>query len=89
MLKQKRGSIIAISSLVGRMPVPCYAVYAATKHALHGFFDSLRVELVGCGITPDQVNGISICKKKTKKKKETNKQTKNGTDFFLFDFLGF
>jgi len=39
------GSIIAVSSVAGQMGVPYVAIYSASKHALHGFFDSLRQEL--------------------------------------------
>ena len=34
-----------ISSLQGRVGVPLHTGYAGAKHALHGFFDSLRLEL--------------------------------------------
>ena len=37
--------IIAISSGAGKVAVPKQSVYSGTKHALHGFFDSFRLEL--------------------------------------------
>ena len=49
-LKESRGLIVAVSSLAGLTGVPCRTAYAATKHALFGFFDSLRVELLGTGV---------------------------------------
>jgi NAD(P)-dependent dehydrogenase (short-subunit alcohol dehydrogenase family) len=44
-LRQSRGLITVISSLQGRVGVPLHTGYAGAKHALHGFFDSLRMEL--------------------------------------------
>ena len=32
------------TSIVGKIGTPLRSTYAATKHALHGFFDSLRAE---------------------------------------------
>jgi corticosteroid 11-beta-dehydrogenase isozyme 1 len=37
--------IIAVSSGAGKVAVPKQSVYGGTKHALHGFFDSFRLEL--------------------------------------------
>ena len=39
------GQIVVVSSLAGHVGTPKTAVYSATKHALHGFFDALRIEL--------------------------------------------
>jgi NAD(P)-dependent dehydrogenase (short-subunit alcohol dehydrogenase family) len=44
-LKQSKGLITAICSIQGRIGVPFHTGYAASKHALHGFFSSLRYEL--------------------------------------------
>src|SRR5262249_36159463 len=44
-LRQSQGLITVISSLQGRVGVPLHTGYAAAKHALHGFFDSLRIEV--------------------------------------------
>jgi dehydrogenase/reductase SDR family member 7B len=44
MLEKKKGHFVAISSLVGKFGTPYRSAYAASKHALHGFFDSLRYE---------------------------------------------
>jgi dehydrogenase/reductase SDR family member 7B len=44
-LKRKSGHFAVISSLVGKFGSPYRSAYAASKHALHGFFDSLRAEL--------------------------------------------
>jgi short-subunit dehydrogenase len=53
-LTRKRGHIVTISSITGKFGTPFRSGYAASKHALHGFFDSLRAELwkdVGDAIT--------------------------------------
>lgn len=49
-LKKSRGLLVAISSLTGKFGVPTRTGYAASKHAMQGFFDSLRVELRGTGV---------------------------------------
>ncbi|UCD38972.1 MAG: SDR family oxidoreductase [Fidelibacterota bacterium] len=50
-LKASRGRIVVISSLAGKTGVPTRTGYSASKHALHGFFDALRVELSGSGVS--------------------------------------
>lgn len=45
MVNQKAGHFVVTSSLVGKFGSPWRSSYAAAKHALHGFFDSLRTEL--------------------------------------------
>lgn len=44
-LQRKSGHIVTISSVTGIFGTPYRSAYAASKHALHGFFDSLRAEL--------------------------------------------
>ena len=48
-----QGFIVVISSVAGFAPLTGRTGYAASKHALHGFFDSLRteVEAAGVGVT--------------------------------------
>jgi NAD(P)-dependent dehydrogenase (short-subunit alcohol dehydrogenase family) len=45
-----RGHIVNVASAAGRVAVPGEAVYTATKHAVVGFGEALRVELRGTGI---------------------------------------
>jgi NAD(P)-dependent dehydrogenase (short-subunit alcohol dehydrogenase family) len=40
------GAIIATGSVMARVPLPTFSSYAASKHALRGFLNSLRIELV-------------------------------------------
>jgi len=49
-LRASRGLLVAISSLSGLTGVPSRTAYSASKHAMQGFFDSLRVELRGSGV---------------------------------------
>jgi short-subunit dehydrogenase len=50
-LKKTRGRLVAISSLTGRNGVPTRTLYSGTKHAMAGFFDSLRIELRDEGVS--------------------------------------
>lgn len=50
-LKASRGRIVGIASLTGLTGVPTRSGYAASKHAMRGFFDSLRIELEDSGVT--------------------------------------
>ena len=45
LLRQKFGHIVVVSSVMGIIGTPYRSGYAAAKHALHGFFDSLRAEV--------------------------------------------
>lgn len=49
-LLERRGLIVVISSVAGFAPLYGRSGYAASKHALHGLFDSLRSELAGSGV---------------------------------------
>jgi NAD(P)-dependent dehydrogenase (short-subunit alcohol dehydrogenase family) len=49
-LKRSRGLLVAISSLCGKTAVPTRTGYVASKHAMQGFFDTLRIELQGSGV---------------------------------------
>jgi short-subunit dehydrogenase len=51
-----RGLVIAISSVAGFSPLVARTGYAASKHGLHGFFDSLRTE-----VQPDGVDVLVVC----------------------------
>ncbi len=52
-LLERRGRIVVMSSIAGFAPLATRAAYAASKHALHGFFESLRAEhrADGLGVT--------------------------------------
>lgn len=50
-LKRSRGQIVAVASLTGLTGVPTRTAYSASKHALFGLYDSLRIELRGTGVS--------------------------------------
>jgi short-subunit dehydrogenase len=50
-LKKTKGQIIGISSLAGRNGIPKRSGYAASKHAMVGFFDTLRIEIAEYGVS--------------------------------------
>lgn len=44
MIEQQGGHLVVTSSVAGKHAVPHHSAYCAAKHALHGYFDTLRVE---------------------------------------------
>ncbi|MDA1080953.1 MAG: SDR family oxidoreductase [Gemmatimonadetes bacterium] len=55
-LKTSRGRVLAVGSLSGKIGVPLRSGYAAAKHALTGFMDSLRIELDGTGVSVTMIH---------------------------------
>ncbi|HEU4951355.1 MAG TPA: SDR family oxidoreductase [Holophagaceae bacterium] len=49
-LKASKGLLVPVASVAGYAGIPMRTVYAASKHAVVGFFESLRVELRGSGV---------------------------------------
>ncbi len=49
-LRARRGRVAVMSSVAGFAPLIGRSAYAASKHALHGWFDTLRAELAGSGV---------------------------------------
>lgn len=73
MISNQSGHIVIISSLVGKFGTKFRSAYAASKHALHGYFDSLRTEI-------DPKISISIiCPGFIKTNVTINALTANGT----------
>jgi NAD(P)-dependent dehydrogenase (short-subunit alcohol dehydrogenase family) len=50
MRRQGSGRIVNISSVMGFIPAPFLALYAASKHALEGYSESLDHEIRGSGV---------------------------------------
>jgi len=50
-LQASRGRIVAVSSLAGLIGVPGRTAYSASKFAMTGFFEALRAELAGAGVS--------------------------------------
>lgn len=51
MLKNKNGKIVVISSIAGKFGFYLRSSYSAAKHALHGYFESLRLEVEKKGVS--------------------------------------
>src|SRR5262249_30786777 len=49
-VKKTRGSLVAVSSLTGKRGTPSYAIYGASKFAIQGLYESLRLELAADGV---------------------------------------
>lgn len=45
MVKRREGTIVCVSSVVGKIPIPYRSSYTASKHALQAFCDCLRAEM--------------------------------------------
>jgi len=45
MIERKNGQLVVTSSVAGKYGVPLRSAYCAAKHALHGYFDTMRIEL--------------------------------------------
>jgi len=58
--KQKHGKIITVGSLLGLVSLPNVAYYAASKHALEGYFKALRLELSEFNINVSMVEPMGF-----------------------------
>ena len=50
-LKTQKGAVVNVSSLASTLPIPDFAVYAATKAYVSSFSEALRIELKEHGVT--------------------------------------
>uniref|UniRef100_A0A8C6ZSB8 Dehydrogenase/reductase 7 n=1 Tax=Nothoprocta perdicaria TaxID=30464 RepID=A0A8C6ZSB8_NOTPE len=57
MIQRRKGKIVTVSSVMGIMGAPLASGYCASKHALQGFFNSLRTELTDY----PEISIINIC----------------------------
>jgi NAD(P)-dependent dehydrogenase (short-subunit alcohol dehydrogenase family) len=44
-IRRSKGSLVAVSSLTGKRGIPSYALYGASKFAIQGLYDALRLEV--------------------------------------------
>ena len=55
MLARRRGHVVQVASLAGKVPLPYGALYSATKYGLVGFNQALQAELHGTGVRASAV----------------------------------
>lgn len=73
-IKNKNGHFVVTTSIVGKIGTPLRSSYAASKHALHGFFDSLRAEHF-----KDNISVTLVCPGFVNTNVSKNALTGNGT----------
>ena len=74
MLRQKTGKFVVMSSIAGKFGFFLRSTYSAAKHALHGYFDSLRLEYEKKGISV-----LLVCPGKIRTQVSLNAVTGNGS----------
>ncbi|MEZ4986207.1 MAG: SDR family oxidoreductase [Saprospiraceae bacterium] len=79
MREQKRGTFVVVSSIAGLMGLPFHGIYSASKFAVEGMVEALRLELVGSG-----VNAVSVCPGDTQTPIIGNQYRSNALDVPLF-----
>jgi len=79
-VENKSGHFAVVSSLVGKFGSPYRSSYAASKHALHGFFDTLRAEH-----HKDNIMVTMICPGFIRTNVSLNALTGNGTPLQAMD----
>ncbi len=80
MLKHQNGHIVVVSSISGKFGFYLRSAYAASKHALHGFFESLYFEL-----KKQNIKITIIMPGRVKTNVSVNALTKNGTPYNKMD----
>lgn len=80
MLRQKGGKIVVVSSIAGKFGFYLRSTYSAAKHALHGYFESLRLEYSGKGISV-----MMVCPGKIRTHVSVNAMVGNGTTHNAMD----
>ena len=80
MIENNGGHFVNVSSLVGKFGTPFRSGYSASKHALHGFFDSLRAEM-----WKDNIKVTMICPGFIRTSVSLNALTESGENFNKMD----
>lgn len=83
MIEQQSGHLVVTSSVAGKYGVPYRTAYCAAKHALHGFFDTLRMELLG-----DQIDVMLLVIAGVKSDVGLNALTGDGSEFGQDEWAG-
>ncbi|MHB8260849.1 MAG: SDR family oxidoreductase [Bacteroidia bacterium] len=80
MIKQQSGHITIVSSIAGKFGFYLRSTYAATKHALHGYFESIRLE-----VEKYNVNVLLVCPGKIKTNISNNALLADGSKHAKMD----
>ncbi len=80
MIKQKQGHILATSSIVGKFGFPLRSAYSASKHAIQGFYETLRFEE-----KENNINVTIIIPGRVKTNISINAVTKDGKTYGKMD----
>lgn len=80
MIQSGGGQIVVISSLTGLFGFPMRSAYAAAKHALHGYFETLRLEH-----HKDNVHVTMICPGMVKTNVSVHALTSSGKEHGVMD----
>lgn len=80
MVKNQKGKIVVISSIAGKFGFYLRSTYSAAKHALHGYFESVRLEVEKDGVTV-----LIVCPGKIKTNVSINAQSADGKTHNLMD----
>ncbi len=76
MQKQQSGKLVIVTSIMGKYGMPLYSTYAASKHALYGYFESLRQELYS-----DNISVLIVSPGFINTDVSTKLITENGTEY--------
>jgi short-subunit dehydrogenase len=80
MRERRWGHLIVVSSLTGKFSTPLRSGYAASKHALHGFFDALRAE-----VSRDGIRVTVVCPGYVRTQVSINALTADGSPHGIMD----
>ena len=80
MISQNSGHIVIISSIVGKFGFPLRSGYSASKHALHGYFESLRAE-----VFKNNIHVTMICPGRINTQISVNALVKDGSKYGVME----
>lgn len=80
MINNKRGHIVAISSIQGKISIPFRSAYSASKHATQAFFDCLRAEMA-----PHEIDVTVISPGYIQTSLSLNAVTEDGSKYGVMD----
>ncbi len=83
MIQQRAGHIINMCSMAGLIATPTYTIYAASKHAVHGFSEALRREVKPWGIDVSLIYPGGVTTTEFGQHTGFKRKTQTGTPKFL------